>query len=67
MLVPDIINFVSPGMKPAKLKVGTDVVGLPATDGYVVYTDAPVSALTDPNNFTVIIGGRVTSSLLLSD
>jgi hypothetical protein len=54
-------------MKPAKLKVGTDVVGLPATDGYVVYTDAPVSALTDPNNFTVIIGGRVTSSLLLSD
>jgi hypothetical protein len=29
------------------------IVGLPATDGYVLYTNAPVSALVDPDNFTV--------------
>lgn len=39
----------------------TTIHGFPATDGYVVYTNAPTSALTDPNNFTVVIDqGRVT-------
>jgi len=39
----------------------TTIQGFPATDGYVVYTNAPTSALTDPNNFTVVIDqGRVT-------
>ena len=40
------------------------VDGLPvgvATDGYVIYTNAPVSALVDPNNFTVA-GDGVTYS-----
>ena len=39
----------------------TTILGFPATDGYVVYTNAPTSALTDPNNFTVVMDqGRVT-------
>ena len=39
----------------------TTILGFPATDGYVVYTNAPTSALIDPNNFTVAIDqGRVT-------
>lgn len=29
--------------------------GFPATDGYVVYTNAPVSALTDPNDTFIIL------------
>jgi hypothetical protein len=33
------------------LPVGT------ATDGYVIYTNAPMSALVDPNNFTVAEDG----------
>ncbi|HXW73389.1 MAG TPA: PEP-CTERM sorting domain-containing protein [Steroidobacteraceae bacterium] len=33
------------------------IVGLPATDGYVVYTNAPARALVDPNNFSVVING----------
>jgi hypothetical protein len=40
----------------------TTILGLPATDGYVVYTNAPVSALRDPNNLTVVLGSRVTLS-----
>jgi hypothetical protein len=40
----------------------TTISGFPATDGYVVYTNAPTSALTDPNNFTVVVGTRVTLS-----
>jgi hypothetical protein len=48
----DSLNFTSLGQ--------TTILGFPATDGYVVYTNAPVSALTDPNNFTVVLGGRVT-------
>jgi hypothetical protein len=32
--------------------------GLPATDGYVVFTNAPVSALIDPNSFfSVVVDG----------
>jgi hypothetical protein len=31
------------------------------TDGYVIYTSAPTSALVDPNNFTVTIGGKTYS------
>ena len=39
----------------------TTILGFPATDGYVVYTNAPTSALIDPNNFTVVMDqGRVT-------
>jgi len=48
----DSLNFTSLGQ--------TMILGFSATDGYVVYTNAPVSALTDPNNFTVVLGGRVT-------
>jgi hypothetical protein len=32
-------------------------IGRPATDGYVVFTNAPVSALIDPNNFSVVVDG----------
>jgi hypothetical protein len=33
-------------------------LGLPATDGYVVFTNAPVSALIDPNSFfSVVVDG----------
>jgi PEP-CTERM motif len=34
------------------------ILGLPATDGYVIYTNAPASALVDPNNFTFNIDGQ---------
>ena len=37
------------------------ILDLPATDGYVVYTNAPVKALVDPNNFTVVINGTTYS------
>jgi hypothetical protein len=33
----------------------TNILLFPATDGYVVYTNAPLSALVDPNNFTVAL------------
>jgi PEP-CTERM motif-containing protein len=37
------------------------ILGSPATDGYVVYTNAPMSALTDPDNFSVVIDGTTYS------
>ncbi len=38
------------------------ILGLPATAGYVVYTNAPVSALVDPpSNFTVVVDGETLS------
>jgi hypothetical protein len=52
----DSVSFTSLGQ--------TTILGFPATDGYVVYTNAPTSALTDPNNFTVELGSRVTLSYL---
>ena len=54
MLVTDIAHFVAPGMKPR-------LMSIPALTSYVVYTNAPMSALTDSTNFTMLIGqGRVT-------
>ncbi|HVN46103.1 MAG TPA: PEP-CTERM sorting domain-containing protein [Steroidobacteraceae bacterium] len=51
----DSVTFTSLGQ--------TNILGFPATDGYVVYTNAPTSALTDPNNFTVVLNnGHVTLS-----
>ena len=52
----DSVSFTSLGQ--------TTIAGIPATDGYVLYTNAPRSALTDPNNFTVELGSRVTLSYL---
>ena len=52
----DSVSFTSLGQ--------TTLAGIPATDGYVLYTNAPRSALTDPNNFTVELGSRVTLSYL---
>jgi hypothetical protein len=34
------------------------ILGFPATNGYVIYTNAPASALVDPNNFTVVVDGE---------
>jgi PEP-CTERM motif len=31
------------------------------TDGYVIYTNAPVSALVDPNNLSLVVDGRAVS------
>lgn len=42
------VTFSSLGLNP--------ILGFPATDGYVVYTNAPTSALTDPDNFSVMLG-----------
>jgi hypothetical protein len=39
----------------------TSILGFPATDGYVVYTNAPWSALVDPNNFSVDVNGTTLS------
>ncbi|MBV8402859.1 MAG: PEP-CTERM sorting domain-containing protein [Gammaproteobacteria bacterium] len=39
----------------------TTILGFPATDGYVLYTNAPTSALIDPNNFTVDLNGQTLS------
>jgi hypothetical protein len=51
----DSVTFMSLGQ--------TTIFGHPATDGYVLYTNAPTSALIDPNNFTVTLdSGRVTLS-----
>ena len=33
------------------------ILGLPATDGCLVYTNAPTRALTDPSNFTAVVDG----------
>jgi len=38
------------------------ILGLPATDGYVLYTNAPVSALVDPDNITVVLSNGTTLS-----
>jgi hypothetical protein len=38
------------------------IEGFPATDGYVLYTDAPVSALVDPNNISVTLTSGTTLS-----
>lgn len=42
----------------------TNILIFPATDGYVIYTNAPVSALVDPDNFTVGLtsGGTLSYS-----
>jgi hypothetical protein len=37
------------------------ILGMPATDGYVVYTNAPTSALVDPNNLTITVGTETFS------
>jgi len=37
---------------------GISILGFPATVGYVIYTNAPASALYDPNNFTVVVNGQ---------
>jgi hypothetical protein len=43
-------------------KLGTiSILGYPATDGYVLYTNAPASALIDPNNITVDVNGKTIS------
>jgi hypothetical protein len=34
---------------------------LPYTDGYVIYTNAPTSALEDPNNFSIVLDGGTLS------
>jgi PEP-CTERM motif len=34
---------------------------LPYTDGYVIYTNAPTSALVDPNNFSIVLDGGTLS------
>jgi len=39
------------------------ILGSPVTDGYVVYTNAPTSALTDPANFVVNLGGNGNHTL----
>jgi PEP-CTERM motif len=41
---------------------GISIVGLPATVGYVIYTNAPASALYDPNNFTVTLSNGQTTT-----
>lgn len=38
------------------------IEGLPATDGYVLYTNAPVSAIVDPDNITVDLANGTTLS-----
>lgn len=38
------------------------IEGFPATDGYVLYTNAPVSALVDPDNITVDLASGTTLS-----
>jgi len=45
-----------PGSLPWQL-FKTPFGNFPYTDGYVVYTDAPAKAITDPNNFIVVING----------
>jgi len=37
------------------------ILGFPATDGYVIYTNAPTSALVDPNNFSLVLNGTTYS------
>jgi PEP-CTERM motif len=48
------ITFSNP---PGSLPSQT-LLGFPYTDGYVVYTNAPASAIVDPDNFTVTIAGK---------
>jgi hypothetical protein len=44
-------------------KLGTiSIDGFPATDGYVLYTNAPVSALIDPDNISVTLANGSTLS-----
>lgn len=38
------------------------IEGFPATDGYVLYTNAPVSALIDPDNIAVTLSSGATFS-----
>ena len=38
------------------------IEGFPATDGYVLYTNAPVSALVDPDNLSVTLSSGATLS-----
>jgi len=38
------------------------IEGLPATDGYVLYTDAPMSALVDPDNIFLTLSSGATLS-----
>ena len=50
----DSITFSSLASNP--------ILGMfPATDGYVVYTNAPMGALIDPNNFTVDVNDQTLS------
>jgi len=37
------------------------ILSFPATDGYVIYTNAPASALVDPNNFSLVLNGTTYS------
>ena len=39
---------------------GISILGFPATVGYVIYTNAPASALYDPNNFAVTLSNGQT-------
>jgi PEP-CTERM motif len=42
---------------PATFLPTHTIIIFPATEGYVIYTNAPMSALVDPNNLTVDIAG----------
>lgn len=54
----DSVTFTNLGMTEITL---FGIESFPATDGYVVYTNAPASALVDPNNFTVDLTSGVLS------
>jgi PEP-CTERM motif len=56
----DSISFTS-ALGPMAFLPTQSILGEPATEAYVIYTNAPVTALVDPNNFSVSYDGEALS------